>query len=82
MHKSGTEAGDEKPTSERAVSELTTTMLKAERLEGIEACFGRHHLQKTAFLQGTEEAEGVRCFLEESPAEQDSGPGRNEVLTC
>lgn len=81
-YESGTEAGHEKPTSERTVPELSTTMLEAERREEMEACCGRQGLQETAGLPCAGKVEGVRSFLEESSGEQDSGSGTNEVITC
>ncbi|XP_037374456.2 myosin light chain kinase family member 4 [Talpa occidentalis] len=54
-------------------------MFQVKRLEEISACFHGDQLEKMAFVQCMGKVEGVKCFLEEGPSDQDSRSGKNEA---
>lgn len=81
FYKPGTE-GDENHTPDSNLIELSTKILKVKRLEEISTCYNNNHVEKTAFFQCMDKDEKMKCFLEESSSEQDSGSGNNEVIVC
>lgn len=79
IYKSGAE-GDESHTPDSNLIELSTKIVKVKRLEEITTCYDSNHLEKMAFFQCMDKDENMKCFLEESSSEQDSGSGNNEVI--
>ncbi|XP_053526539.1 myosin light chain kinase family member 4 isoform X2 [Artibeus jamaicensis] len=78
IYKSGTE-GDENHTPDSNLIKLSTKILKVKRLEEIATCYNSNHLEKMAFFQCMDEDEKMKCVLEESSSEQDSGSENNEA---
>ncbi|XP_035882496.1 myosin light chain kinase family member 4 isoform X5 [Phyllostomus discolor] len=78
IYKSGTEE-DENHTPDSNLIELSTKILKVKRLEEITTCYNSNHREKMAFFQCMDKDEKMKCFLEESSSEQDSGSGNNEA---
>ncbi|XP_036925769.1 myosin light chain kinase family member 4 isoform X5 [Sturnira hondurensis] len=78
IYQSETE-GDENHTPDSNLIELSTKILKVKRLEEITTCYDSNHLEKMAFFQCVDKDEKMKCLLEESSSEQDSGSENNEA---
>ncbi|XP_007933583.2 myosin light chain kinase family member 4 [Orycteropus afer afer] len=78
IYRPETEA-DKNHTPDSNLIELTTNMLKVNRLEEIDTCYSSARLGKMAFIQCMEKIEKVKYFLEETSSEQDSRSGKNEA---